>query len=383
MAFDRNKYKPAATADLKSKEEEVNDKIFSGGMNFIKFLSVKTGTNKLRIFPAHTGTKGNIWIQPKTTSWLPQEIEEKDEDGKKSKKIARRPIFNSRIHGGTRKDLVEEYITFVINQQKEKFGDDKEGLEKAIKPILNWKVGIKPQTTWVAYVKRVLMDGTAEYGRFEFTIGTKNQLNAIAATEDEDEAITTDPFTHPDDGKMVKLVYDPEKKGGDKYAATIMYKTDAPLSDEELQDFENDKIRSLEELYVNSFQRSDFGKQLTGLEIFDNENGYEAFTHDDWLDIVEEIDKYYPEDDEEEDQDEDSGEDNEEDEDSTEQEDETSEDKNEDEDEDEEEPPFEDDKEEEEKPKEDKKTSSKKNTSKKGKSRMELMKEKYKKDPKK
>jgi len=370
MAFDRNKYKPSKVVDLKDKEEEVSNKTASNGVNFNNFLKIKKGVNKIRIFPAHEGTVKNLYTQAKTTSWLPQEVESEDKDGKKTTEIKRKPIFNSRIHGGTRKDLVEEYATFIINQMKEKYEDDKKGLEKAIKPIIHWKTGIRPGTSWVVYAKKVLSDGSAEYGRLEMTNGTKEKLNVIAATEDEDEAIMTDPFTHPDDGKMIRINYDPDVEGAKMYTASLLYKTDAPLTDEELKDFE--KATSLEDIYVNSFKREHFELQLSGLEIFDNEHGFGAFTHDDWLDICDEIDKYYPEN--EDDQDEEGDQTDEDVEDETEQEDKTSDDQEDGEDEE----PFE--KDEEEEPKADAKPSAKeKAPAKKGSSRMSAMKAKYKK----
>ena len=54
-------------------------------------------------------------------------------------------------------------------------------------------------------------------------------------------------------------------------------------------------MHKTEKLYNKSFTRSDLKKQLEGLQNFDAKNEYKVFEHDDFINLIEEIDAYYPE----------------------------------------------------------------------------------------
>jgi hypothetical protein len=281
---------------LKSQEETVNTLTnkFNRGPG-IPWLSISAGANKFRIFPAHEGTKGNLFIFPKAVSWLPQEVKVIDKDDKDKKErieIKNRPIFNSKVHGGTAMDLVEEYVKFATKHFTEEIADKKD-LEKKLEPILNWKTGIKPKTSWVCYANEMKIDGTKEFGKLEFPNSVREQLNTLSATEDADQSITVDPFTHPDNGKAILIKYDPNNTDAKKkYATSLLWQNNWALTDEELEEF--DKVEKLENLFKNCFKRSDFEKQMKGLEIFDAKNKFNIFSFDAFLDIVEKIDAYFP-----------------------------------------------------------------------------------------
>jgi len=141
-------------------------------------------------------------------------------------------------------------------------------------------------------------DGSKEFGLIEFTDGVKGKLNEISAREDADTTIVTDPFTNTDEGKAIQITKDSTVKDKkNTYKVSLLWEKNVPLSDEELQELQ--KLDSLESMFKDSYKRSDYTKALKGLEIFDNKNGFGIFEHDDFLDICEEIDKYYPENEEE------------------------------------------------------------------------------------
>jgi len=213
--------------------------------------------------------------------------------GEVKKMIKNKPIFNSKVHGGTKKDLIEEYIAFTSKSLKEQY-PDQAVLKTKLDPITNWKTGLNPKTTYIGYGQIIKIDGSKEFGRIEITYSVKEQHNVISNNGDASAAIVMDPFTDPDKGKAVCLKYDKGNSDAKKiYSTTLLWQNDYTLTDDELATFM--ECDSLEKLYTNSFKRSDFEKQLAGLQLFDAKNGYNTFTHDSFLDIVEEIDSYYPE----------------------------------------------------------------------------------------
>lgn len=292
MAFNRNQFKATQASALKEQEQSVNDMLYQKNR---KYLRIEDGTNKIRFFPAHPGTSN--FIYPKVVSWIPILVEKKDDKGNVIKEIMKKPIFNSRVHGKTKKDLVEEYLKFVTLRITEEIQDETERNKKLF-PVNNFKgkYNLTNRSSWVAYVKKVNGDNSSDFGLIELTVGIKSQMNTIANINDEDAPIAVDPFSHPDNGKQLKIYKNPKAEDKKKiYTCTLLWQPeyDSPLSDKELEEFM--KFDSLESLFVNSFKRSDFEKQLEGLQIIDQECNFNIFSDDAWLDIVEEINGYYPE----------------------------------------------------------------------------------------
>lgn len=288
MPFDRSKFKGVASDVLKEQQKEVEKlNLFPSRTNFIKLTP---GVNILRIYPAHR--IGARYAYSKLVSWLPfQEEQEDKKKGTKSLVEVRKPIFNSRAHGPAPKDLVEEYIKFAFKLFGEEIQDEKER-EKKLKPITDWKEGIKPQMAWVLYAKKIKGEGIKEFGRIEITNGLMEKLNQIAARVDSNNnPITIDVFSGADDGKAVQIVWNKEEPDNrKKYEPTLLYESDWKLTDEELAEF--DELEPLEALYTQCFTSSDFEKQISGLQYFDDKFGFGIFQHDDFLAIAEEITEY-------------------------------------------------------------------------------------------
>ena len=119
-------------------------------------------------------------------------------------------------------------------------------------------------------------------------------MNRLTFTEDDDEAIETDPFTDIDEGLPVMVGYNktPNRKKGENYYDVAFAKkpTPRPLTDAELEYFSG--LKPLNEI-IGKYTIADFDRALAGLQIFDEENEIGLFDDDDWLEKVEEIRAQY------------------------------------------------------------------------------------------
>lgn len=294
MAFDRSKFKATDVSTLQQQEDANKTPRTTNQDGRVSFHQIPEGTSKWRIMPAHPDCKS--FMAAKQVHWLPQEITY-EKNGKEVTEIKRRPLFNSRTHGSTSKDIIEEYISFVMKQVYDEIQDPEERKNRLFN-LTNWKVGVRGRVTWIVYAQKI--EGNAKtLGRLELPGLVKDKMNELAITEDQsDDVIQTDPFTDPDTGKAILITYDKsQKEPVKKYATTLEWRGNYTLTDEKLEELM--EADSLEKIYKNSYKRKDFEKALEGLRIFDEDNGYNAFAHDEWLDICELMDKMYPEDEEE------------------------------------------------------------------------------------
>jgi len=312
--FDRSKYKKVSSAEIKEQEKNLKEKVNFGGKSG-DYISLKSGINVLRIFPAQQKAHSPLFAYPKVTNWLSREVwlfkndKNKKEwwpkDGeepdlvKVERGIKRKPVFNSKVHGNTEMDLVEEYMKFAFKYFKDEI-QDKGEYDKKVAPILSFKLGIKTQTSWIMYVRKDNVDGSSDHGYIDVSNGVKEQMNTIAAREDEDGPVIVDAFSDPDTGKPIQIKYNKDSEDKSKtYKVTLLYEKESILSDEELEEWE--EMVPIEDKVGNQvFKTSDFQLQLQGLEIFDNEHDLGIFQHDEFLDIVEEINGYFPDNEEDE-----------------------------------------------------------------------------------
>lgn len=301
--LDRSLLKGTSVSVLKDQEQE--HKKLLGQSDRPGFLEMSRGRNKFRILPRHPETQS--WIYPKAVHWIPTEI--KDENGKVTE-IKNLPVFNSKVHGGTKTDIIEEYIELVKKTLKDEAPDK---VTERLNPILDWKKGMIINSNWVCYAKKIGPDGTGPIGRLELTSGTKEKLNALAAVENPNEPIVTDPFTDADDGVCVLIDYDPEKKDAkgqkdmknfyivsldrqkvDKFTTQLI---PTPLTDQDVEEFF--KLETLEKLYKNVYTKKDFQRAVTGLQIVDEREKYGVFQSSEFLELVDSMGDLYPEGEEE------------------------------------------------------------------------------------
>ena len=287
----RSLFKPTSVSTLKKQSVRVQQAMYGARVGYLK---LKSGDNKIRIYPSHPDTKTNNFIFEKVVHWLPTFKEQ--EDG--TSKLTKKTIFNSRIHGGTEKDIVDEYIKFNVNKVKAEVQDQEEQA-KLLSKLTHWKTGIQAKTGWVCYANKAVA-GESEFGILELSNGVREALNDLSITEDSDEAIVVDPFTDPTTGKSIMIKYNPEaKKNSDYYKVTLLWQKDSPLGEDELEEFL--KVDTLESKFHMVYNLRHFKSAVEGLQIIDKDFG--AFEDPEFIDIVEEIRAYYPDEDESDDDD--------------------------------------------------------------------------------
>lgn len=314
MGFDRSKYKAASFTDIK-KQQETHEQVRPSNSNN-DVHELKPGDNWFRIAPFHPDKGGVAPWEPKCVSFLDVKQQKRDENKRPIEgqfEVRAKPIFNSRVHLGLEKDLVEEYMKVAKEIAIPNFTDDKKVQENIWKKLTAFdpvkkKSGIKPVDTWECYAWN-------ESGKLA-TLSLKKTmyegLNILVTSAAGDGPVTTDPFSDIEYGipiiiKKIVGAKDIDTKYVVSFAETSINngkgqitKTTEPkkLTDTQLQQF--DKVKSLYERFVNSFTRKDFDFQIEGLESAERklkEDGYDisVMSYNQFLDSAEEISAQLPE----------------------------------------------------------------------------------------
>lgn len=316
--FNRDEFKPSSVSSLEGEDKKV-DKLLGRDRGNSNYLRIEPGRNIFRIFPPHPSKTPNLFIEARVTSQLPFLVEEKDDRGEvvmengRPKMVERtKHVFNGKVHGGLPFDIVEEYISRVIEKSKKMFTErskEQTNFLRFIYGAYNPKnkaenlFGINYSQKWVMYVKKILdvEKETFEYGRLEVGKAVKNRLNEIAAIESQNQAITTDPFSHPDEGITITITYNSQADSPQDF-----YKTDLfmprqgnnirlfPLTDEDLNWLITQE--SLATQFQNCFKRKDLDLQIQGLERLDQKSGYGIFNDPSFIKQIEQILLLVPED---------------------------------------------------------------------------------------
>ena len=281
----RSQLKATPIKKLKKRIDEDNEMVGAGSNEYLNLEDGKT--LKIRIFPAHPGVE-DFYI-PKKCYWLT--VAGSDGDPRRT------TVLDSKVHGGTKWDLVEEYVKFA----KKKWAKDADKLDALTGTGQNQN-SLNPSYTWLCYAAQVTADEELRAKLWEFKKTVRDAMNKLAFSEDEDEAIEVDPFTDPDEGLpiLVKYMKNPNKKKGENYYEVSFPKkvSARPLTDEEIEYFMT--LKPLTEV-LPKYGMRDFEKALEGLQNFDEEHEMELFEDDAWLEHVEEIKAQYDGEEEEED----------------------------------------------------------------------------------
>lgn len=304
--MERKKLGGTSVSTLKTQESDVASQVGSNKGNRAGFLKVDKGWNKFRIYPAHPGNES--FMYPSVKYFVPADVV--DETSKKTER-KNKPVFNSKVHARTEMDVIEEYLKFLTSETLSHLQGP--SLEAALKPVnYGGDYNLVPKTEWVVYAAKYNKDGKKiDFGRLSITTGTKNKLEKLIATEASDQEIVIEPFTDEEDGIAIILTYDPdakdakgkkdmknfynvelEQKKVDKFRIEYV---PTPLTEKEVEEFL--KLESLESMYKNSYRLSDFNVALAGIQIIDKECKFGVLKDPKFLEIVEEIKAYYPEDD--------------------------------------------------------------------------------------
>lgn len=283
MANFREKFKATKIKDLKKAVDKDDAMV---GVSNNDYLNLEDGkTLKIRIFPAHPGYEQ--FYVPKKCYWLSFPVE----DGGDNK---RGTVLDSIVHGGTKMDLVQEYVKYA----KKKYGDDDDKMETLTGTGMNSNA-LNPQYSWLCYASIVTPDEELHPKVWEFKKMVRDALNKLAFDEDNDEPIEVDPFTDPDDGLVlaVKYLKKPNKKKGENYYEVDFAKTgkkkeaySRAITDEELEAFS--RLKPLNEV-VPRYTKKEFDRALEGLQCWDEEFDFNLFDDDEWLEIVEAVKEQY------------------------------------------------------------------------------------------
>ena len=275
----RDQFKPTSVKSLKKVAEEDEKMLGISSNEYLQLEDKKT--IKVRIFPAHPGVE-SFYVRRKCY-WLPFQRN----DGE----MGRTSVNDSVIHGGTKYDLIDEYV----KAAKKFINGDSDKLEAIV-----GRDGLLPSYSWICYADKVQPDTELKAKLWEFRKVVRDALNRLTFTEDEDEAIETDPFTDIDEGLPVMVSYNknPNRKKGENYYDVAFAKkpTPRPLTDAELEYFST--LKPLNEI-IGQYTMQDFDRALAGLQIFDEEHEIGLFDDDDWLEKVEEIRAQYDSDEDE------------------------------------------------------------------------------------
>lgn len=268
MAYDRKQFQATSTKTLKKLKEE-QDEMFGNEGESTPTLEIKSGLNKIRLAPKFPGEKEFYHLYKRT--WVPYE----KEDGTMTKI----PIFDSKLHGGTKLDIIEEYVNFV----KTKLMGVK-GEEEKIKKVTHWKEGLVPTVYWKAYGWKLVKDQDPKFGFFEFKKSVRDELCSLSIIEDEDEAIDVDPFTDLEDGKPILLTYNPEAKKASDYYDVKLSKNSFPITDEMFEQLVS--CKPISELSLGIYGIEDFEKALAGIRYYDADNEIDLCDDEEFEEII-------------------------------------------------------------------------------------------------
>ena len=269
-----------ATSIKRLQKQIDEDNAMVGAQSSAEYLNLEDGkTIKIRIFPCHPGQE-DFYVARKCY-WMSFV----GDDGEQH----RGTVLDSRVHGGTKYDVVEEYVKYA----KKKVGNDADKLE-ALTGSGPKSNSLNPQYSWLCYADKINGDDQLRAKLWEFKKMVRDAINKLAFSEDEDEVIEVDPFTDPDEGLPIMVTYrkNPNKKKGENfYEVAFPKKVSArPLTDEEIEYFMT--LKPLSEV-INRYGMRDFERALEGLQNFDTENEIDLFDDEDWLEHLEEIKAQY------------------------------------------------------------------------------------------
>ena len=276
----RSQYRAIKISSLKKAVDKDDAMV---GVSNNEYLNLEDGkVMKIRIFPAHPGEEQ--FYVPRKCYWL--SFVNSDGD------VKRGTVLDSILHGGTKMDLVNEYVKYA----KKKYGKDAEKMEALTGTGLNSNA-LNPQYSWFCYADEVKEGEELHAKIWEFKKMVRDLLNKLAFSEDDDEPIEVDPFTDVDDGLVLAVKYNkkPNKKKGEQYYEVDFAKKSKqpysrPLSDDELESFAN--LKPISEV-IPKYGMRDYERALDGLQNWDEENDFNLFDDDEWLDIVEKVKAQY------------------------------------------------------------------------------------------
>lgn len=305
MKFDRSKFKKQSVEDLDSEVKQAEKTMRKGGKSYTGFATVQKGKNTFRVAPS----MGKAYVACKMSK-LRVEVPTYDENGNVTgKEVKDKNIFCADVHGRNLlkgKDPIVLYCDYVRKKASEEYQDDTER-RKYLNPIMGYKKGnkfvwgINPTLVYVCYVYQ----GNKDFARLQLYGTWMNRIKEISVEQSDDDTVSFDIFSQMEGAYPLVITMGEDDKGKKTYSLSAgipkkgqswdEFFEETAIPDEDMEYFLNE-VPSLEEIYKDSYRAKDFEMALDGLKRFDEENNYDIFSDDEFLNEIEEMAAMLPED---------------------------------------------------------------------------------------
>ena len=305
MKFNRSKFKKQSVEDLDSEVKQAEKTMRKGGKSYTGFATVQKGKNTFRVAPS----MGKAYVACKMSK-LRVEVPTYDENGNVTgKEIKDKNIFCADVHGRNLlkgKDPIVLYCDYVRKKASEEYQDDTEK-RKYLNPIMGYKKGnkfvwgINPTLTYVCYVYQ----GNKDFARLQLYGTWMNRIKEISVEQSDDDTVSFDIFSQMEGAYPLVITMGEDDKGKKTYSLSAgipkkgqswdEFFEETAIPDEDMEYFLNE-VPSLEEIYKDSYRTKDFEMALDGLKRFDEENNYDIFSDDEFLNEIEEMAAMLPDD---------------------------------------------------------------------------------------
>lgn len=305
MKFDRSKFKKQSVEDLDSEVKQAEKTMRKGGKSYTGFTTVQKGKNTFRVAPS----MGKAYVACKMSK-LRVEVPTYDENGNVTgKEVKDKNIFCADVHGRNLlkgKDPIVLYCDYVRKKASEEYQDDTER-RKYLNPIMGYKKGnkfvwgINPTLAYVCYVYQ----GNKDFARLQLYGTWMNRIKEISVEQSDDDTVSFDIFSQMEGAYPLVITMGEDDKGKKTYSLSAgipkkgqswdEFFEETAIPDEDMEYFLNE-VPSLEEIYKDSYRAKDFEMALDGLKRFDEENNYDIFSDDEFLNEIEEMAAMLPED---------------------------------------------------------------------------------------
>lgn len=294
-SFNRNRFRatPLSTVYSTVIETKQYDTFYGGNSDYAPFFKNVEGVTVKRVLPAHE--LGDSPYVPMMTSMLECEVEDRKDGVVIGKKIVKKKILIATLHARSKYDIIDEYIkrVYALAEQYQ----DKDERSRFLNPITGyrmgkqWVSGIRPQLEYIYYA---LINGQIYRDSLKpKQMEALNKESAEMCAQDDTAAI--DIFSNPTTGYPIQWSREKDENGKTVEVLKALplprtmswdqYFEKYAVPDKVLEDLL--KFPSLKSLYVGSYRKKDFEYALDGLKRFDQNNGYNIFADEDYLDYIE------------------------------------------------------------------------------------------------
>lgn len=288
VKFDRSKFKTNVDViDSVTKKAQATMPKMGG---WVSFVTPEEGKNYYRVLPAF---KGSPYVALKTAK-LDCKVPTYDKEGNVTgEEVKSKNVYCADIHGANilnGMDPIVTYIRFVRALAEEI--QDKNERDSFLAPITGYKTkkgewvwGIEPMLNFVCYV---LVDG--EIQRLQLRPAWMKEMKNLSVQASEDDSLSLDIFSDADSGHPLCInKYKENKKTKFDLSAVFPKKSqswDEFFEENKITDAVLEKLSemdSLEKSYVDVYKKKDWDLALDGLQRFDEANGYNIFSDDEFL----------------------------------------------------------------------------------------------------